>query len=369
MIMVLALAGLLLLLAAALTVRHWIKRHGFWVLAWRWHSGHTLDGAHRTNATWLRRSHGNRPVLHNSGSAIWWHHTPRLYRSGIRIGAEVTLLLVLYGLWAAFTLTLAVLAALAVLGALGALAHLAWRLRRWQHERHYVKPLERTLINKLPAAPVSVEVERDDDAVKSVAIEWPPETEIGALEQQQILEAVTTRLAIEAPDAGLEAERTRTLRDLHAERARAVRRRLGGRLRLRRGARGSQRAGLRHRQARRDQHGEVQREPASHDPWHQRWREVEPCRSAAAPGDDARVADLQPGPQVDQPPVAPGPPERHQRPRHAQHAPGADAGSGRNYCAAPRPPTTPRAAPAGSAAASAPGSSSWPRNSTTGCRA
>ena len=200
MIIVLAVAVAGLLLAAALTARHWIKRHGFWVLIWRWHSGHALDGTHRTNATWLKRSHGNRPVLHNSGSAIWWWHMPRLHRSGIRTGTEAALLLVLYGLWAAFTLTLVILSALTVLLLVATAWHLAYRVHTWNHERHYVKPLERTLVSKLPAAPLSIEVERVGDAVKSVEIEWPPETEIGELEKQQVLEAVTARLAIEAPE-------------------------------------------------------------------------------------------------------------------------------------------------------------------------
>jgi hypothetical protein len=168
--------------------------------AWLWFSGHALDGQSRTNATWTKPSHGTRPVLHNSGSAVRWHHMPRLHRAGIRTGASLAFLAVLYGLYAARTVTVTLLASVAAVGVLAGVAHLAWKIRRWPHERHRVRPLERTLISKLTTPPVCVEVECDGDTVKSVAIEWPPETELGTVEQQVVLEAVTTRLPIEAPD-------------------------------------------------------------------------------------------------------------------------------------------------------------------------
>ena len=169
--------------------------------AWLWFSGHCMDGQSRTNATWTMRSHGPRPVLHNSGHAVAWHHLPRLHRAGIRTGATVALLLILYGLWTALTVTLACLAVVATVLLLTGIWHAAYRVRNWNHERHYVRPLERTLVSRLPAAPLSIEVERDGDTVKSVEIEWAPETEIGEAEKQVAIESVTARLAIEAPDA------------------------------------------------------------------------------------------------------------------------------------------------------------------------
>jgi hypothetical protein len=203
-VIVVLVGGLVLaaLVAATLTV-HRITRRVLKALnpAWLWFSGHCMDGVSRTNATWTMPSRGQKPVLHSSGHAVAWHHLPRLHRAGIRTGASIAFLAALYGFWTALALTLSVLASVAAIGLLALAWHVFYRVRYWRHERHYVKPLERTLAAKLPAAPVSLEVERDGDAVKSVSIEWPPEAEIGTLEQEAVLQSVTARLAIEAPDA------------------------------------------------------------------------------------------------------------------------------------------------------------------------
>lgn len=196
----LLLAAAVPVIAAAGWLRHMSRRHGLGPLMWRWHSGHSLDGVHRTNATWTKRSHGARPVLHPTGHAVRWHHRPRLHRAGIRIGAELAAAAVLYGLWADRAVTLAFLAIAAAAG----LALAAWRgvhaARNWRYRRHYVRPLEGTLMWKIPAPPATLEIDRHGDVIKGVVIEWPPETEIGEPEKQHVLEAVTTRLAIEAPE-------------------------------------------------------------------------------------------------------------------------------------------------------------------------
>jgi hypothetical protein len=191
------------LLTIAYLAMHHTLRKVFKALnpAWLFFTGLPVgDGVSRTNATWLQRSRGPKPVLHNSGHAIWWHHLPRLHRAGIRTGATLAFLGVLCGLAADLQVTLIILAVLAAAG-LSLLAwHVVYRARNWKHERHYVRPLEGTLIRKIPVRPVSIEIERADNAVKSVAIEWPPNTQIEPEDQKAVLQAVTTRLAIEAPD-------------------------------------------------------------------------------------------------------------------------------------------------------------------------
>jgi hypothetical protein len=199
--------GAALLAAAALVVVtlavHHTLRRVLKVLnpAWLWFTGLPLDGVSRTNATWTMRSHGPRPVLHPSGNAVWWHHLHRWHRTGIRTGASLAFAGALYGLVAATEVTVVLFAVLATAGLLVLAWHVFYVLRNWRHERHYVRPLERTLTRKLPAAPLSLEVEREGDAVRRVAIEWPPDTEIGSEDQQKVLQSVTARLAIEAPDA------------------------------------------------------------------------------------------------------------------------------------------------------------------------
>ena len=173
-------------------------------MLWRWLSGNSLDGRLRTNATWTMPSRGPRPVLTQTGHAVRWHHMPRMYRAGIRTGSTFLVAVTGYGLMTATLATViclgcAVAAALVLAG-----WHVVHRVRTWSHERHYVRPLERTLTAAVGTAPESVEVTRDGDTVTSVEIEWPPQTEIRAEQKQAALDAVTTRLAIEAPDSSWE---------------------------------------------------------------------------------------------------------------------------------------------------------------------
>ena len=164
-------------------------------LIWRLLSGHSIDGKHRSNATWLLRGEDPTGRIHP------WHLRPRLHRACIRTGSFLAVLAMLYGLVFHFALTLVILEALAaVLVLLGAF-HTAATLFSWHHERHYVRPLEQTLTRRIRTKPSSVEVTLDDDdAVHQVAIEWPAETDIGEAEKQHVLDAVTERLAIESPD-------------------------------------------------------------------------------------------------------------------------------------------------------------------------
>ena len=137
---------LLLVLALAVLfaawLRHVIRRHGPGPLLWRWRSGHTLDGMHRTNATWTKHSRGARAVLHPTGHDIWWHHQPRLYRAGIRCGAELVAASVLYSLWVHTVITLIILAIPVTAGLVLAIWHGMHTVRGRQHERDYVRPLE-----------------------------------------------------------------------------------------------------------------------------------------------------------------------------------------------------------------------------------
>lgn len=164
--------------------------------AWFWFSGHCMDGEHRTNATWTRR--GDR-ALHPS--ALPWHYLPRRRRAGYRTGGTVLALTVAYGLVTAMFVTVVSLCcAAAALTALGVWRSV-YKIRRWHHERHYVRPLEGTIMRGIPARPAVLEVERARDVIKGVRIEWTHDTEITPADQSHVLYAVTTRLALEAPEA------------------------------------------------------------------------------------------------------------------------------------------------------------------------
>ena len=163
----------------------------------RFLAGLPMDGKLRTDARFFQAP---TKALHPTAAGSWWHWRPGWHRSAMRLGTLHLALLLAAGLLFAATLTLAILASLVAAGFLVLCWHVCYKAHNWNHERHHVRPLERTLTAALGTAPVSLEIERDGDVVKSVAIEWAPETEIRAEEQDKVLQAVTTRLALEAPD-------------------------------------------------------------------------------------------------------------------------------------------------------------------------
>jgi hypothetical protein len=77
---------------------------------WRWHSGHTMDGKHITDATWTRP---HTKVLHPTGRCHPWHKLPRLTRAAIRNGFQLFVMLMLAGItfvpWLTFILSGALL--------------------------------------------------------------------------------------------------------------------------------------------------------------------------------------------------------------------------------------------------------------------
>jgi hypothetical protein len=197
LVIVVAVLGGLTLAGAVTEVTGHGKRKGVHVLAYRWHRGDCLDGKERTDATWTQPASR---VLHPKGRAHKWHWVRGRRRSAVRVAAEALVLLTGAGLLVARTLTVALLAILAAPLSAWAILKAVHRARTWRHRRHYVHPLRRTLATRLRKAPAAIEVQRDGTTVKAVAISWAPETEITAEDKQLVLSAVTTRLAIEAPD-------------------------------------------------------------------------------------------------------------------------------------------------------------------------
>jgi hypothetical protein len=208
--------GLLIVLAAALAgagalteVTGRGKRNGWHVLTYRWFGGHCLDGKIRTDATFREPAS---KVIHPKGRAHRWHWVRGWRRAAVRSGGTLLLLLTGWGLLTARRLTVVLLAVIVAPLAAWVILRGANRARTWRHERHYVRPLRRTLVKRTGLRPIVVTVKRDGDVVRSVAIEWAAEAEIGAETQQAVLSAVTTRLPIEAPDKAWELKgRTRSV--------------------------------------------------------------------------------------------------------------------------------------------------------------
>lgn len=123
-----------------------MSAHRGLVLVWRYTSGAPMDGAPRTNATWL---HPGTAIVHPTGRAYRWHYRPRLHRAGIRIAAGTGALGELYGLAVAPEVTIGATSAAAV-GALVWAGNRGWR--RWEqrkHRRTVVQPLLRNLAGPL----------------------------------------------------------------------------------------------------------------------------------------------------------------------------------------------------------------------------
>jgi hypothetical protein len=201
--MQLKVIGVLVLIVAVLVAilwaQHMIKSHGLFVMIGRWHLGQALDGQRRTNATWSQPA---TKALHVTGRAHRWHWLTGRRRAAMRWGGEITLGLVVWGWFAARRMTIIALMIVVAAAVAGIVLQIIWKVSNWRHEREYVNPLEATLMYAVGVPPVTIEIERadDSDAIESVAPEWAPEVEIGAPQKDRIIEAVETRLAIEAPE-------------------------------------------------------------------------------------------------------------------------------------------------------------------------
>lgn len=189
---------------ASAAVTGWLvamqRRHGAGALAWRWLSGHSLDGEHRTNATWLRPAS---EVLHESGRAVRWHHLPRLARAGIRAGASAATVAILRGLAAAPRATVTGLAVTAALVVLLTCAFVIRWARRLRHRWVWLAPLHRSIAPlagvALTARPESwITVARD----RSQAVLALPSGFRGEPgERERIASITAARLGIESPEA------------------------------------------------------------------------------------------------------------------------------------------------------------------------
>lgn len=182
-----------LVLGAALV--HLVKHHGAGPVAWRWFSGHPLDGRHRTNATWNHRA---TRVLHPTGRVVGWHHMRRRTRAIIRSGATVLAVAMAWALSAHPFATLLVLAGLAVTALALAAPRGVLKARNWRHYRTWVRPLDKALTHALAVPPVRLAIEHDRSKVQI----WLPEEFTGEQrERDAITRSVTEKLAIEGPEA------------------------------------------------------------------------------------------------------------------------------------------------------------------------
>jgi len=173
---------------------------------WRWHSGYPLNGKFKTDATWGKPA---TKVTHPSGYASRWHWMHWRRRGMYRSAATYYTLAALYGCLAGSVLALTAVSLVAA-AALVFWAKKGWTyVCTWKQERHEIRPLKARLKHLIGREPESITIVREDNPavtdwrelrILSVEIEWPEYDEIGPRDQPLILEAITDRLALEAPE-------------------------------------------------------------------------------------------------------------------------------------------------------------------------
>lgn len=167
--------------------------------AWRFVSGHHMDGMHRTDAGWVRR--GTRPVQ-NGGKVSRWSLLSRAERAAWRIGTTAVLGGIGYGEAVAPKTTdeslTAAGAAAAVAGGVAAVRG----AMNWRHRREWVRPLHLALEGPLGLPdgvwPASyLRIPRDyPNRVDVGRIDLPPAYVGVGGGQSQIAEIVKTKLGL-----------------------------------------------------------------------------------------------------------------------------------------------------------------------------
>lgn len=179
--------------------RQRIREHGPHVLLWRWLTGEPHHGEPLTDAGWNRP--GTKAFTQTGHARRWWFR-PRWVRAAVRTGSTLAALVVLWGLLYARTATLVTLLVSAVLGAaLGAWAAVAW-LRAMKHRRTWIQPAHLVAapivglpIASNPAAWLDVAPDRS-----RVVAELPRAWQADAATRARLVEVLSSRLAIEAPE-------------------------------------------------------------------------------------------------------------------------------------------------------------------------
>jgi len=200
-------------------VRGRSKRSGNWrgigASLWRYCTAPTdSKGCYVTDRGWFS---AHQRILHPSGRASRLHKGPRIKHTAVRTGTPLVFLSVIYGLLAAYTLTLAMLAVVALAGC----ALSVHNVRRWKAERHDKQPLRQLVTKRIGHEPEYLEIERAPKTplqikrngiqlkvipakpgrITAVEMGFSPAAQLtGSEHEPLILQSVQERLPFEAPD-------------------------------------------------------------------------------------------------------------------------------------------------------------------------
>lgn len=198
--------ALVIALVIILVARGWVKvvkqraaAHGFLVLAGRWLAGHPWHGKPLTDAGWSRA--GTRALTPTGHASRFWYR-PQKHRMARRSGTALVTVTVLLGLLFDFWPTVAVLSAAVIAAA----AYGTFAAVRWQRQRKHVKTwLYPAHLNAAPLAGHPVAMDPADWLViepdrSRVTAELPPAYNGDDKARQRLVETLTGKLGIEAPE-------------------------------------------------------------------------------------------------------------------------------------------------------------------------
>jgi hypothetical protein len=139
------IVAFLLLRGSAGLLRAFVKevaKDSIRVLVWRHFTGAHYHGREITDASWWSRG---TTVYRKNGRANTWEHMPRGHRALWRVGCTLAFFGMVYGLFAARTVTLHVLESLIVYGLVVAGFVIEARWRERLHRRHVLNPIIKSL--------------------------------------------------------------------------------------------------------------------------------------------------------------------------------------------------------------------------------
>jgi hypothetical protein len=181
------------------TGRSRVRSHGAHRLAWHWLSGLPWHGREMTDAGWSRP--GTKAFTRNGHARRWWYR-PRRVRAAWRTGETGAALVVLWGLIDAPAVTVDALAGAGLSAVAGGSVAAVYWWRGWSHRRQWVKPVHLVAapVVGLPLATDPAEwliISRDRSRV---VIMLPPAWKGEAAERTRLVDVVSGRLALDAPE-------------------------------------------------------------------------------------------------------------------------------------------------------------------------
>lgn len=186
------------------------RKHQLIRVVGRFFAGRDVDGQRRTDATWRHRG---QVALTPTGRASRWAHQTHQRRAGVRTSVVTGLVLVAFGLVASPASTVTTLRVMVIGAGLAGVWVVVEKSRRWSHVHTYVIPTAAALADMLgvsrhvdPQSWVHVPTDHRTNPDKTVTIDLPETYHAPKAQQKRHAEVAANKLAMNAPDWGIDWE-------------------------------------------------------------------------------------------------------------------------------------------------------------------